>query len=94
MSVPVREADNLWLSNAWPSTFSGLTFANLDVDWRGESQMEESLKLRMTLMTNEQLQLSRIYLYYTRAYAATPSGMLIFNRIIQASSVFDLLFCA
>ncbi len=85
---------NLWMSYALPSTFSGLTFANLDVDERGESHMEESLKLRATLVNDGQLQLSRICLYYTRAYAATPSGMLIFNCIIQASSVFDLLFCA
>ena len=53
-----------------------------------------SLKLRATRITDGQLQLSRICIYYTRAHAATPSGMLIFNCIIQASSVFDLLFCA
>ena len=85
---------NLWLSYALPSTFSGLASANLDVHERDENQMEESLKLRATRITDGQLQLSRICIYYTRAHAATPSGMLIFNCIIQASSVFDLLFCA
>jgi hypothetical protein len=85
---------NLWMSYALPSTFSGLASANLDVHERDESQMEESLKLRATRITDGQLQLSRICIYYTRAHVATPSGMLIFNCIIQASSVFDLLFCA